>query len=161
MFCARCEDINKALYCDSLFFFLRTHRTSSSTFSSFRHFSADKSIALALGTSNLRARKNLCRAFQKKHQKKKTKGMKSKMWDDKETKKKGQEPMVGMTCVCVCVCGGGGATGKMEREQLHGSPEERSIVHALGVERLFLLQLFLDRIERVLLWHCHVPKTTR
>lgn len=36
-----------------------THRASSSTFSSFRHCSADKSIALALGTSNLRARKNL------------------------------------------------------------------------------------------------------
>jgi hypothetical protein len=36
-----------------------THRASSSTFSSFRHCSADKSMALALGTSNLRARKNL------------------------------------------------------------------------------------------------------
>jgi len=36
-----------------------TYRAISPTFSSFRHCSADKSIALALGTSNLRARKNL------------------------------------------------------------------------------------------------------
>jgi len=47
----------------------QTHRTVSSTFSSFRHCSADKSIALALGTSNLRARKNLRQAFQKKRKK--------------------------------------------------------------------------------------------
>lgn len=38
-----------------------THRTSSSTPVSFRHCSADRSISLALVTSNLRARRNLCR----------------------------------------------------------------------------------------------------
>ena len=55
----------------------------------------------------------------------------------------------------------GCVTGATGEKQLHGSPEERSIVHALGDERPFLLQLFLDRIERVLLRHRHVPETTR
>ena len=51
--------------------------------------------------------------------------------------------------------------GDGQIEGFHGSPEERSIVHALGYERPFLLQLFLDRIERVLLRHRQVPKTAR
>jgi hypothetical protein len=65
----------------------KTHRTSSSTFSSFRHCSADKSIALALGTSNLRARKNLrtLKAFPTKKQNKETK---KKRDEEKEKRKR-------------------------------------------------------------------------
>lgn len=77
------------------------------------------------------------------------------MWDDRVREKKKKEvrhqwregKRVGV------------ARRRTEIEGLHGSPEERSIVHALGDERPFLLQLFLDRIERVLLRHRQVPKT--